>query len=80
MEPADQDSSGHFAGPFSGRVFLKASTALVAASAPVPSLAQTSGQIIAYVGAYTDRGKGIHMFYLNPAMERSRPGRYSLAL
>jgi 6-phosphogluconolactonase len=33
----------------------------------VPALAQSSGQIIAYVGAYTDRGKGIHMFYLNSA-------------
>ncbi|MBC8167273.1 MAG: lactonase family protein [Bryobacteraceae bacterium] len=50
---------------FSRRGFLQASTALAAASA-TPAFAQ-SGRTIAYVGAYTDRGKGIHMFNLNPA-------------
>jgi 6-phosphogluconolactonase len=67
LEHTDQDSSPYLAGPFSRRIFLKASTALAAASAPVNALAQSSGQIIAYVGAYTNRGKGIHMFYVNPA-------------
>lgn len=50
---------------FSRRGFLKRSTAAAALGAAAPLEAQ-SGQIIAYVGAYTDRGKGIHMFNLNP--------------
>ena len=33
----------------------------------MPALAQSSGQIIAYVGAYIPNGKGIHMLYVNPA-------------
>jgi 6-phosphogluconolactonase (cycloisomerase 2 family) len=39
--------------------------ALAAGAAPVQ--AQAGPQIVAYVGAYTDRGKGIHMFYVDPA-------------
>jgi len=52
---------------FSRRGFLKGSTVAAAlAATTVPTNAQ-SGQIIAYVGAYTNRGKGIHMFYVNPS-------------
>lgn len=51
---------------FSRRGFLKGSTAIAALESAKPALAQNASAIIAYVGAYTDRGKGIHMFYLNP--------------
>jgi 6-phosphogluconolactonase (cycloisomerase 2 family) len=52
----------------SRRGFLQASAALAAAGAPAQS-----GQIIAYIGAYSDKGKGIHMFRLNPADGRLIP-------
>lgn len=48
-------------GAFSRRGFLKGASAVAAAAAAVPARAAT-GRVIAYVGAYTDRGKGIHMF------------------
>ena len=50
------------------RTFLKTATAFAsAAGASIPYLAaQGSGTIICYVGAYTDRGKGIHSFTMNP--------------
>src|SRR5688572_13357755 len=32
-----------------------------------PARARASGQIVAYVGAYTDRGKGIHLFHVDLA-------------
>jgi 6-phosphogluconolactonase (cycloisomerase 2 family) len=51
---------------FSRRGFLRQSAGLAALGAVQPVAAQT-GQTIAYVGAYTDRGRGIHMFYVNPA-------------
>jgi 6-phosphogluconolactonase len=52
---------------FSRRGFLKASTTLAAAATQIPAMAQSSsGQVIAYIGAYTDKGKGIHMFSVNP--------------
>jgi 6-phosphogluconolactonase len=51
---------------FSRRGFLKGSSVLAAAAASVPARA-AAGDIIAYVGAYTPNGRGIHMFYLNPA-------------
>ena len=50
----------------SRRGFIKGSSAVAAALGATTANAQT-GQIIAYVGAYTDKGKGIHMFYLNPS-------------
>lgn len=67
MEHTDQQSSQISDSAFSRRGFLKGSAALAAVSAPLTAPAQTSGQVIAYVGAYTDRGRGIHMFYLNAA-------------
>jgi 6-phosphogluconolactonase len=52
--------------PFSRRGFLRASTTLAALAVQAPLQAQSgSGQVIAYVGAYTDKGKGIHMFNVN---------------
>ena len=51
------------------RSFLWGSAAL---AVPVPAPAQ-SGQIIAYIGAYSDKGKGIHMFRLNAADGRLIP-------
>ncbi|MBI1790527.1 MAG: lactonase family protein [Acidobacteria bacterium] len=39
--------------------------AAMAAAASVPARA-AAGPVIAYVGAYTDRGKGIHMYYVQP--------------
>jgi 6-phosphogluconolactonase (cycloisomerase 2 family) len=61
MEPTKQKSTRT---PFSRRGFLKGSTALAAMGAATTANAQT-GQTIAYVGAYTNRGKGIHMFNVN---------------
>lgn len=52
--------------PFSRRGFLRGATALTAAAGAVPARA-ASGDVIAYIGAYTDRGRGIHMFYVNPS-------------
>ncbi len=66
MEPKSDQSYRRALTAFSRRGFLKGSTVLGAVAAAVPGRAQ-SGQIIAYVGANTDRGKGIHMFYLNPS-------------
>jgi 6-phosphogluconolactonase len=51
---------------FSRRVLLRGSTAL-AAAAVAPPVKAAAGDIIAYVGAYTDRGRGIHIYNLNPA-------------
>ena len=62
MEPKEKESDRT---PFSRRGFLTGSTALAALGAASTATAQ-SGQVIAYVGAYTDRGKGIHMFSVNP--------------
>jgi len=53
-------------GAVTRRGLLKAATALAAVPARRAS-AQQAGQIVAYVGAYTDRGRGIHMFYLSPS-------------
>lgn len=50
--------------------------AAAAAAGPAgPALAQAQGRrrIIAYVGAYTDRGKGIHIFEVNTANGRLTP-------
>jgi 6-phosphogluconolactonase (cycloisomerase 2 family) len=47
-------------GAFSRRGFFRGASA-IAASAPILSKAAT-GQVLAYVGAYTDRGRGIHIF------------------
>lgn len=60
-EPKDSVSA------FSRRGFLVGSAAVAALGAAKPAPAQSgqSGQVIAYVGAYTDRGRGIHMFYVN---------------
>lgn len=58
---------------FSRRGFLKASTTLAALGSQTPVAAQTSGQSIAYIGAYTDRGKGIHMFSVDPADGKLTP-------
>jgi 6-phosphogluconolactonase len=46
------------------RQFLQTAAALAgaAATSTTPAAAQSAGTIMAYVGAYTDRGKGIHMF------------------
>lgn len=49
----------------SRRGFLTGTAVLSAAVGALPLQAE-AGQVIAYVGAYTDRGKGIHMFYVNP--------------
>lgn len=51
------------------RAFLKTATALAAASSASTQrlAAQGAGSIICYVGAYTDRGKGIHSFAMNPS-------------
>ena len=62
MEPTKKESART---PFSRRGFLRGSTALAALGAAGTATAQ-SGQVIAYVGAYTDRGRGIHMFNVNP--------------
>jgi 6-phosphogluconolactonase (cycloisomerase 2 family) len=43
------------------------SATALAAARVAPAQAQQSPQIVAYVGAYTDRGKGIHMFYVDPS-------------
>ncbi len=61
MEPTKEELDGAL---FSRRGFLKGSTALAALGTVNTATAQT-GQVIAYVGAYTDRGKGIHMFNVN---------------
>src|SRR5262245_4232824 len=50
------------------RQFLKTAAALAgAAVTSTPRLsAQSAGTIMAYIGAYTDRGKGVHMFTVDP--------------
>ncbi len=49
---------------FSRRGFLKGASALTAAAAATTPAKAATGRVVAYVGAYTDRGKGIHMFHL----------------
>jgi 6-phosphogluconolactonase (cycloisomerase 2 family) len=51
---------------FSRRGLLRGATALAAAAASEP-VRGAAGDIIAYVGAYTDRGRGIHIFNVNPS-------------
>ena len=53
--------------PVSRRGFLRGASALASAAAAVTTSQAQSGQVIAYVGAYTDKGKGIHMYFLNPS-------------
>lgn len=57
------------AGRLARRAFLKTATAVAAATTAATSRlsAQGAGTIICYVGAYTDRGKGIHSFTVNPS-------------
>ncbi len=50
----------------SRRHFLTAHTALGVLGTSKLATGQGS-QTIAYIGAYTDKGKGIHMFYLDPS-------------
>lgn len=55
--------------PFSRRDFLASASALSAAVSsvgPVHAQSQT-GQTIAYIGAYTNKGKGIHSYFVNPS-------------
>jgi 6-phosphogluconolactonase (cycloisomerase 2 family) len=70
MDPTDVQPQPSSPGALSRRGVLQGATAgaaalAVARSAPVQ--AQQSDQIVAYVGAYTDRGKGIHMFHVDAA-------------
>lgn len=59
METKGEQSPRTPSAAFSRRGFLKASTTLAAAATQIPALAQSSaGQVIAYIGAYTDKGKG----------------------
>lgn len=59
------------------RSFLGTAAALGAAAAtsPAPLSAQASGPVIAYIGAYTDRGKGIHSFTVNRNDGTLTPGK-----
>jgi 6-phosphogluconolactonase len=65
METTKQEIASTSLSAFSRRGFLKGSTALAALGSAAPAGAQQGGQVIAYVGAYTNRGKGIHMFTVN---------------
>ena len=67
METKGEQSLRIPSAAFSRRGFLKASTTIAAAvGSSMPAPAQSaSGRTIAYVGAYTDKGKGIHMFDVN---------------
>ncbi|MEP7363572.1 MAG: lactonase family protein [Acidobacteriota bacterium] len=56
----------HIETPIARRGFLKTAAALGGAVVTSQLAAQSSGTIMAYIGAYTDRGKGIHMFTVNP--------------
>lgn len=53
---------------FSRRELLGGATALAAAAVTsvVPAQAQT-GQVVGYIGAYTNKGKGIHSYIVNPS-------------
>jgi 6-phosphogluconolactonase len=74
MESKDETPARPSSAAFSRRGFIKASTALAAISTQQPMAAQSSaGQAIVYVGAYTDRGKGIHMFSVNAADGKLTP-------
>ncbi|MFN0107118.1 MAG: lactonase family protein [Bryobacteraceae bacterium] len=54
--------------PFSRREMLRGLPALAAAAATTVGTAQAqTGQIIAYVGAYTNRARGIHSYFVNPS-------------
>src|SRR5688572_31997910 len=67
MEHKEKATPQSLPAAVSRRNFLKTSTVLATLSSTASTQGQNTGQIIAYVGAYTDKGKGIHMFYLNPA-------------
>lgn len=47
---------------FTRRGLFQGGSALAAAAMAADSARAATGQVIAYVGAYTDRGKGIHIF------------------
>ncbi len=52
---------------FSRRGLLRGAAALAAASEVArPVKAQTGGQVLVYVGAYTNLGRGIHMLDMDP--------------
>ena len=66
MEAKPRSTSSTASAAFSRRGFLKASTTLAAVAAQVPSFGQSgSGQVLAYIGAYTAKGKGINIFNVN---------------
>jgi 6-phosphogluconolactonase len=78
MEPRDAERSPHARGALPRRGVLGRASALAAGGAiPIggapPARAQASGPVVAYVGAYTDRGKGIHLFHVDPADGRLEP-------
>lgn len=62
-----------------GKLMVSRRTALIGAAAAAagpsgPALAQGRAQrVIAYVGTYTDRGKGIHIFSVNPESGKLTP-------
>ena len=66
METNIQPAPHTISADVSRRGFLKVSTTLAAATTQAALLAQTSsGQVIAYIGAYTAKGKGINIFNVN---------------
>jgi 6-phosphogluconolactonase (cycloisomerase 2 family) len=66
MEHTEGAAPRNTSAAVSRRGFLKTSSVLAALSSTAAAQAQNTGQIIAYIGAYTDKGKGIHIFYVNP--------------
>jgi 6-phosphogluconolactonase len=68
MEPKKEQEIRTHSSPVSRRELLGGAAALAAATVATvaPAQAQT-GQVIAYVGAYTDKGKGIHSYMVNPS-------------
>ena len=64
---------------FSRRGFISGTTALAALRAARPAHAQT-GQVVAYIGANTDRGRGIHMFYVNTSDGTLTPWKVTTGL
>ena len=59
------------------RGFLKTAAALggAAVASQLPLAAQSPGTVMAYIGAYTDRGKGIHSFVVNQNDGTLTPGK-----
>ena len=61
-----KDTQRHVCSAFSRRGFLTGAAAFALGRYAPPLRAQSGGSVLVYIGAYTPKGEGIHIFSMNP--------------